>query len=163
MIKGANRNALDFETRKPIDYVALPEPDERIDPLAMEIRKLLKDEWSITGDFLMIKNTFKKQKKTPMTLICYFILMSVSFFLLEVSSYQILRIANQSDWLLYTSQSLFGLSILLCIIVWLSDPGRLKKDPDLNFIKLLDTLEASSLCPYCEVIMTPRCRHCTLC
>ncbi len=52
---------MDFETRKPIDYVPLPEPDERVDPLAIEIRKLLKDEWSITGDFLMIKNTFKKQ------------------------------------------------------------------------------------------------------
>ena len=111
----------------------------------------------------MIKNTFKKQKKTPFTLICYFVLMSVSFFLLEMSSYQILRISGQSEWLLWTSQSLFGACILLCIIVWLSDPGRIKKDPELNFIKLLDTLEASSLCPDCEVIRTPRCRHCTLC
>ena len=33
----------------------------------------------------------------------------------------------------------------------------------MNFVALLDTLEASSLCPDCEVIRTPRCRHCTLC
>ena len=53
--------------------------------------------------------------------------------------------------------------MLLCIVVWLSDPGRIKKDEKLNFVSLLDTLEASSLCPDCEVIRTPRCRHCTLC
>jgi len=53
--------------------------------------------------------------------------------------------------------------MLLWIWVWLSDPGALKRDDNLNFIKLLDTLEASSLCPDCEVIRTPRCRHCNLC
>ena len=53
--------------------------------------------------------------------------------------------------------------MLLCIIVWLSNPGILKKDKELDFIKLLDTMEASSLCPDCEVIRTPRCRHCNLC
>lgn len=103
LIKGADRNALDFETRKPIDYVPVPQPDERPDHLARDIRKLLKDEWSIAGDCLMIKNTFKKQKKTPFTLICYFVLMSVSFFLLEMSSYSILRLSGQSEWLLWTS------------------------------------------------------------
>jgi len=87
LIKGANRNALDFETKKPIDYVPLQQPGERIDPLVIEIRKLLKDEWSIMGDCLMIKNTFKKQKKSSFTLICYFALMMVSFSLLEMSSY----------------------------------------------------------------------------
>lgn len=53
--------------------------------------------------------------------------------------------------------------MLLCIVVWLSDPGVIKRDPKMNFVTLLDTLEASSLCPDCEVIRTPRCRHCTLC
>ena len=55
--------------------------------LAVEIRKLLRDEWTIMGDCLMIRNTFKKQKKSAFTLMCYFVLMSVSFFLLEMSSY----------------------------------------------------------------------------
>lgn len=50
--------------------------------MALEIRKVLKDEWSLLGDCLMIKNTFKKQKKNSFTLICYFILMFVSFSLL---------------------------------------------------------------------------------
>ena len=132
--------------------------------MAIELRqKILKDEWSIMGDCLMIKNSFKKQKKSPFTLICYFTLMSLSFVLLEFSSYDILRVSDYSDWLLYGSQGLFGLAMVLWLWVWLSDPGTLKRDPNLNFIKLLDELEASSLCPDCSVIRTPRCRHCNLC
>ena len=62
LVKGANRNALDFETKKPVDYVPLPEvgSEKSIDPIAIEIRKLLRDEWSLLGDCLMIKSTFKK-------------------------------------------------------------------------------------------------------
>ena len=111
----------------------------------------------------MIRNTFKKQKKSPLTLICYFCLMGFSIVMLEFSSYDILRVSGFSDWLLYTSQALFGLACFLCVLVWCSDPGRIKSDPSLNFTKLLDTMEASSLCPDCKIIRTPRCRHCTLC
>jgi len=58
---------------------------------------------------------------------------------------------------------LFGITMVFWVIASMSNPGILKRDPELNFIKLLDTLEASSLCPECEVIRTPRCRHCNLC
>jgi len=51
----------------------------------------------------------------------------------------------------------------MCCLVWLSDPGVIKKDTELDFVKLLDSFEASSLCPDCSIIRTPRCRHCTLC
>ena len=71
--------------------------------MAAEIRKLLHDEWTLMGDCLMIRNTFKKQKKSNFTLICYFVLMGISFFLLEMSSYQVMRVANQSEWLLWSS------------------------------------------------------------
>ena len=67
------------------------------------------------GDCLMIKNSFKKQRKSPFTLICYFVLMSLSFVLLEFSSYDILRVGDFSDWLLYGSQGLFGLAMLLWV------------------------------------------------
>ena len=89
--------------------------------------------------------------------------MFVTFGLLWVSSYKILRLDEKHEWLLTTSYSLFGLSNFLCIVVWLSDPGYIEKNPKMNFVDLLNCLEASSLCPDCEVIRTPRCRHCTLC
>ena len=133
------------------------------DPLAIDIRNVLKDEWTLLGDCLMIRNTFKLQKKSSFTLICYFILMGLSFALLSVSSYDVLRLSETYNWLLYASQILFGGAVLFCVIVWLSNPGVIKKDREINFIKLLDTMEASSLCPDCEVIRTPRCRHCNLC
>ena len=165
LIKGANRNAMDFQTLRPIDYVPLPTKENGLepDPLAMEIRKLLTEEWSVLGDCLNIRTTFKKQEKTPLTLLCYFILMFISFGLLWFSSYEILRVSGNYEWLLTTSYILYCFSNLLCIVVWLSDPGYLKKDPKMDFVDLLEHLEANSLCPDCEVIRTPRCRHCTLC
>ncbi len=62
LIKGADRNALDYSNYKPIDYVPLPHPEtgESVDPIVKEIRKLLKDEWSILADCLMIRTTYKK-------------------------------------------------------------------------------------------------------
>ena len=163
LIKGADRNSLDINNKRPIDYVPLPEPGEPINPLVIDIRNALKDQWTLLGDCLMIRNTFKKQKKSPLTLICYFILMGFSIIMLEFSTYDILRVSGSSPWLLYSSQALFGFACFLCISVWFSNPGRIEPDPSLNFIKLLDSMEASSLCPDCKIIRTPRCRHCTLC
>ena len=62
LIKGADRNALDYSNYKPVDYVPLPVPGsgEPTDPLVKEIRKLLKDEWSLLADCLMIRTTYKK-------------------------------------------------------------------------------------------------------
>ena len=112
---------------------------------------------------MMIWPTYKKQKKTPVTLICYGLLMSASFIMLQFSSYDALRVSNSPDWLLYGSQGLFGLTMLLWSFVCVSDPGKLKRDPELSFVELLDTLEPSSLCPDCEVIRAPRSIHCDLC
>ena len=83
-------------TQKPIDYVPIPKlaPGEKPDPIVLEIRKLLREEWSILGDCMMIRTTFKKQKKTPFTLICYFVMMAISFVLLYNSSYKLLDISG---------------------------------------------------------------------
>ena len=120
-------------------------------------------KWSILTDCLMIKNAYKKQERSNLTFYCYFALMALTLLLLELSTFTVLRASGQHEWLLITSQALFGAACLFCILVWASDPGKLKKDKDLDFVQLLDTMEASSLCPDCQVVRTPRCRHCTLC
>lgn len=54
---------MDFQGLKPIDYVTHPLGDESVadlDPMGIEIRKVLRQEWSILGDCLMIRTTFKK-------------------------------------------------------------------------------------------------------
>lgn len=43
------------------------------------------------------------------------------------------------------------------------DPGVLKPDPELDFIDLMDKFDVTDLCPDCEVIRTPRSRHCAIC
>ena len=93
LIKGADRNALDNEGKLPVDYMPLPfdkdgkTQTQGVDPMVLDIRNCLKDEWTILGDCLMIRNTFKAQRKSPFTLICYFVLMGLTFALLQVSSY----------------------------------------------------------------------------
>ena len=57
----------------------------------------------------------------------------------------------------------FFLSFILSIVCWAMDPGYLKKDPNLPFMTLLEQFEPNCLCPECEVIKTPRSRHCNLC
>jgi len=39
----------------------------------------------------------------------------------------------------------------------------IKRNEDLSFLDLLETFDAESLCPYCEVIRLPRSRHCNIC
>ena len=51
-------------------------------------------KWSFTGDYLMIKSVYKKQTKSPFTIIVYFVLMALSFFLLECSTYDVLRVSG---------------------------------------------------------------------
>ena len=57
----------------------------------------------------------------------------------------------------------FAISILLNFICWQKDPGYVQKDPTLDFLDLLDQFEANCLCPDCDLIRTPRSRHCNLC
>jgi hypothetical protein len=86
----------------------------------------LTDSWSVARDFLMIRTAFKKLKRTRTTMYLYFFMMSFAFFCLANSAYYLLWIRNLRVWL-YTSYTLFGLAITLCIVVNQSDPGYLKK------------------------------------
>lgn len=59
--------------------------------------------------------------------------------------------------------STFFASMLLGNISWLMDPGYIRKDPNLEFLSLLEKFEPHCLCPECEIIRTPRSRHCNIC
>ena len=43
------------------------------------------------------------------------------------------------------------------------DPGKLRTDPNLDFMELLQKFSPTDLCPDCEVIRTRRSRHCAIC
>lgn len=56
-----------------------------------------------------------------------------------------------------------GLLLVLFMVCWLKDPGYIEKDKQIDFFELLEAFDPNSLCPECEVIRTPRSRHCTIC
>ncbi len=111
----------------------------------------------------MIKLSYRKRGKSPMTMIFYFFLMISIFLMHQFSSYKVLRASDEHRWLLIASEVLFAVSMLLCIAVSCKDPGYLKSDPNMNFKKLLVSCEPSSLCPVCNTVRTPRSRHCIIC
>jgi hypothetical protein len=43
------------------------------------------------------------------------------------------------------------------------DPGKLTVGPKLDFLDLLQRFAPTDLCPDCQVIRTPRSRHCAIC
>ena len=78
---------------------------------------------------LGIRNHYSKPKQTRMTLWLYLVFMIVSFLLLELTAYPALRKGpSDTDRIELTTQSLFGLTMVLWLIVWQKDPGYLKKD-----------------------------------
>jgi palmitoyltransferase ZDHHC13/17 len=133
------------------------------DELAVEIKTLLQDKWSFLGDFLMIRIVFKKLTRNSDTFILYLALMGGSFFLLCNSTYYLLDVYGGYEWLVKTNQALFCLSIALCLLVYVTNPGYLKPSANFDWVKMLDEFETGSLCPECAVLRTPRSRHCVLC
>ena len=107
----------------------------------------------------MIKTPSKKTPKSPKTFAIFLGIMTISVLLLYFIVFS--RISNYS-FKLSVSISFF-LSMLFCLMAWKINPGYLSKDPDLKFMDLLEEFEANCLCPECEVIRTPRSRHCNIC
>jgi hypothetical protein len=139
----------------------MEEGDESIQGLA-ELRKVLAEEWTVLGDGLMIRSTFKKQVKSPLTLVIYYLLMIGSFALIYFSVFPVLR-TNGLEWLVHTSMALFSVCLVLNCWLACSDPGYLKQDDNMDFLELMNDIEPSSLCPDDRLIRSPRCRHCNLC
>lgn len=48
------------------------------------------------------------------------------------------------------------------MILVMADPGYII-NTDIDFLKLLELFDSSSLCPECHTIRTPRSRHCIIC
>lgn len=157
LIKGADKNLLDHKNRKPVDYL-----ENFFDSLSKETRSILNQEKSILGDFLMIRPAYRKLKKNLTCLFLFLILQGVAFTCLWFSTYEVLK-HEQKDWLLVSCYSLFGLSFFFFFCTCLKDPGYLNKLSSFDFEEMLETFQCHDICPDCQVIRTPRARHCSLC
>lgn len=61
------------------------------------------------------------------------------------------------------THTFFTLAFILFLFCWLKDPGIMKKDKSMDFLNILETFDPNQLCPECEIIRTPRSRHCNIC
>ena len=127
------------------------------------MRQLLKVQWSLVSDFLMVRPAFKKQKKSVWTMLLYYALMILAFVCLWDSCYAMLRLEGTHSALLAVNYTTFAITMTLLVIVSQSDPGRLKKTENFDMLEMLQRFEYSSICPFCSVLRTPRSRHCNLC
>ena len=64
---------------------------------------------------------------------------------------------------MWSTNVLFIASIILCVKIWLTPPGYLERKQGFDFVEILEQFQSSSVCPDCEVLKTPRSRHCNLC
>lgn len=61
------------------------------------------------------------------------------------------------------SGALSLLVIVSYVLACARDPGKLTAGPKLDFLDLLQRFVPTDLCPDCQVIRTPRSRHCAIC
>ena len=69
----------------------------------------------------MLKTTFKKQEKSPKTLIFYFLIMSTCYILIHLVIYP--DLPEDKSFLKYICSGLLGLTTILWLAAWLKDPG----------------------------------------
>jgi hypothetical protein len=108
----------------------------------------------------MIKAPLKKLSRNNKTVILYLILTFISFLFLTMYSISDLPLEGNVKNGTHIFLVLSVVSFLFC---WLKDPGYVKPDPHIDFLSLLEHFDPNSLCPECEVIRTPRSRHCNIC
>lgn len=111
------------------------------------------------ADCFMLKTTFKKQKRSMRNLVFYAFSMGGTFPLIHQFIYPII------EWkaLHILTNFFFVASLVLWLCAWFKNPGHLERDEGFDFLELLEVFEPNCLCPDCEVIRTPRSRHCNIC
>ena len=87
-------------------------------------------------------------------IICWLSMHFISFPYLKTEAAQTLKVIID---VLFIGCFLFG------FLTWAIHPGYISKDPNISLMQLLEEFESTEMCPECEVIITPRSRHCNVC
>ena len=116
---------------------------------------------------LMFENHYSKAVRTSTLFYLYIVLMMTIAMFLELSLYRVLKVDSLvhsfSGYLIVHCRTLFVLSFILWVVAAFSDPGVLKKDPKMDFVQVLNTVDATNVCSDCRLIQTPRSFHCGFC
>lgn len=155
LISGASRNKRDSSGRRPIDLISEVEDSK----LRHELKEILKppSSWSC----LMLKTPLMKVSKRPTTMIFYLLLAFVFFSMLLLFILPWTIDINKEKYIIYGLLGAGFFSLFLLFFGSCKNPGFLEK-PKIPFLTLLDKFDPTMLCPECEVIRTPRSRHCSI-
>ena len=63
--------------------------------------------------------------------------------------------------MIWINVALTLVTLLFFSLSWGKDPGYIRKQ--IEFIQLLEVYDPAQLCPSCQIIRTPRSRHCIVC
>lgn len=110
-------------------------------------------------DCCMLKTPLKKVEKS-----CK---MPFLFFMLNFSVYVLLGLFLYPIWvkeeLIEFDIGLGIASFFMWIFTAFTAPGFIVKPKNVDFLKLMQLIDPVQLCPDCEIVRTPRSRHCGTC
>jgi len=59
--------------------------------------------------------------------------------------------------------AVWSVDIMIFCSIWTSKAQFISRSPLVKFVNLMETFDAESLCPFCQVIRLPQSRHCNIC
>lgn len=122
-----------------------------------EIRKLFQPD-GIMVEVAMTRSPNKPLGKSNRIVRIYLLLFAVTYAMNTVISLQ----NSQLTLLGLTTVVLVSDLVVFCTI-WLSKSSFIEPSKAVKIVKLLETFDSESLCPFCEVIRLPKSRHCNIC
>ena len=108
----------------------------------------------------MLKVPLTKIERNERTVVFFIIL----FIVLNAISW--LFILPVDENLSYGFAITFGFTDFLLLLFFslaaLTEPGYIRRDPNIDFQELIDKTDPYNLCPDCKILRTPRSRHCNI-
>ena len=155
MFSKAPTHIKDGNDCKPLDIL----DQVQTDSLRNDLEHYLKQKRKCCDCCCTLSRTFRKIDRSrrmvivfaALTLICQMLLI---LFLFPVWS---------SVWYIIFIEVLQIITLTFYLLSSCKNPGYIEKPKNIDFLNLLQLIDPVQLCPDCEVIRTPRSRHCAIC
>ena len=166
---GADRNLLDKNEKKAIDYLieGAGNPSCTEDAIT-ELRNILKEP---TGCLcLMLRIPFKKIRNSIKLGIIFLVFQLVREFLIDTLAIPrlsciLLGEPNNELFEFYSLITSWALLLFIVIFFFLSavkDPG-IHRRGNKRLLELIESVDFDRICPTCEIVRSPLTRHCVIC
>eukprot|EP00826_Nyctotherus_ovalis_P023365 TRINITY_DN1795_c0_g10_i1.p1 TRINITY_DN1795_c0_g10~~TRINITY_DN1795_c0_g10_i1.p1 ORF type:complete len:441 (+),score=81.90 TRINITY_DN1795_c0_g10_i1:575-1897(+) len=166
---GADRNLLDSNGKRAIDYVTEGKATEvHLETGMGELRNILREQNECLC--LMLKVPYKKIRNSVKLGVIFLVFHAlreflIDFFALPRISYIFLGQPANSRLevsLLVINLTLLVLGIALFFISAIKDPGVHRREGK-RLLHLIESVDFDRICPVCEIVRSPLTRHCVIC